>query len=148
MGVLLIILMVVCVSASSVLFLLLSRTDTTDPVEVAGAFAAAMRTNNTARAKDLAASHLRPVIDSWVSSHTPPPQCPFSLDFDHPVSSGVTGYGEGKATVSYSQFCEPHNGYEFIMHDIILEEAGGEWNITGWGTVCESFDSSCLQSSP
>ena len=111
--------------------------DPSDPVDVAQAFAYAMIDHDADRARKFVIPEWQPKAESWLASH-PKYNCPFTLDMDDNVLSGV-GAGGKEAGILHMTYWFHCIGYRLTIDDIKVLPAGNIWMITEWKQICEEF---------
>ncbi|MCL4263047.1 MAG: hypothetical protein KJ069_07520 [Anaerolineae bacterium] len=117
----------------------LRMTDRSSAMSVGEAFALALRDNR--EIKVLVAPYLWPTLDEWMEKHEVF-ECPRPLfSITDPTTAGVgSNIGLNKMSYNYAidYYCpELESTYFFEIRDIVLEKINEEWQVTGWGEICE-----------
>lgn len=117
----------------------LRMTDRSSSGDVGRAFALALRENR--EIKVLVAPDLWPTLDEWMEKHEVF-ECPRPLFSITDPSTASVGSTIELNKISYynaiEYYCpELESTYFFEIEDFILEKINEEWQVTGWGEICE-----------
>lgn len=115
-------------------------TDSSEPFQVALAFAYSLPYNKIAEMKSYVVQEKWEFLDNWSKTHVPiSEKClyPWDADFQNTMIFGGNDVGGSSSVTLFYTFDCPGYGYWFDLSGLELKLLDGKWQIIDWEEICE-----------
>ena len=115
-------------------------TDSSEPRQVALAFAYSLPFNKTAEMRSYIVEEKWGFVDNWSTTHEPISEdClyPWDADFQGTMVFGGNDFGSSSSVSLFYAFDCPEYSYWFDLSGLELKLLDGKWQIVSWEYLCE-----------